>query len=126
MKYQKLLQIDDDQDDCELFAEALREVSEITYTAINNPIKALQKLKSGKIKPDLIILDFNMPGMNGLDLLEALKRDSDASKIPVIMLSTSSREDFRKTAIERGALDYITKPTSFDALKRVVKSLFQK
>lgn len=63
--------------------------------------------------PDLLLLDINMPGMGGLELLKTIKNDKNLRKIPVIMLTTSaSREDVRKS-FENGAASFITKPNSF-------------
>ena len=123
MAFKNILHIDDDPDDCEMFEQALREVSQALYTCIGNPLKALQKLLTGKINPDIIILDYNMPGLNGMDLLAQLKKNDNLADIPVIMLSTSSREDFKLQAIELGAINYITKPSSFIELKSIIRTI---
>jgi len=123
MTHKNILHIDDDADDCEMFEQALKEVSQAIYTSMSNPLKALQKLLAGKIKPDMIILDYNMPGLNGMDLLSQLKKNNKVADIPVIMLSTSSREDFKAKAIELGAVNYITKPSSFTELKSIIRTI---
>jgi len=123
MTHKTVLHIDDDADDCEMFEQALKEVSQAIYTCMSNPLKALQKLLTGKIKPDIIFLDYNMPGLNGMDLLSELKKNNNVADIPVIMLSTSSREDFKVKAIELGAVNYITKPSSFTELKSIIRTI---
>ena len=123
MTYKNILHIDDDADDCEMFEQALKEVSQAIYICIDNPLKALQKLLTGNIKPDVIILDYNMPGLNGMDLLSELKKNNNVADIPVIMLSTSSREDFKQKAIELGAVNYITKTSSFTELKSIIRTI---
>ncbi|MCB0147967.1 MAG: response regulator, partial [Caldilineaceae bacterium] len=60
-------------------------------------------------RPDLIVLDLNLPGMDGLDVCRALRRDSD---VPIIMLTARVEETDRLIGLELGADDYITKPFS--------------
>lgn len=65
-------------------------------------------------QPHLLLLDINMPGMDGFGLLRLLKADPELRKIPVIMLTTSaSREDVRRS-YECGAASFITKPETFE------------
>jgi len=63
-------------------------------------------------KPDLIVLDIMMPGMNGYQFLSHLKKTKEISHIPVIILSSLSRESDVLQGLERGAADYLTKPFS--------------
>jgi archaellum biogenesis ATPase FlaH/DNA-binding NarL/FixJ family response regulator len=63
-----------------------------------------------KEKPDLILLDIMMPIMNGFDVLEKLKKDSDSSSIPVIMVTALDGPQDEQRGLKGGALDYITKP----------------
>ena len=60
-------------------------------------------------KPDLVVLDLNLPGMDGLDVCRALRRESD---VPIIMLTARVEETDRLIGLELGADDYITKPFS--------------
>lgn len=64
--------------------------------------------------PDLLLLDINMPGMDGFSLLKALKADKTLRKIPVVMLTTSSSHDDVARSYECGAASFLTKPDSFD------------
>lgn len=61
-------------------------------------------------RPNLILLDFNMPRMNGREFLEAIKADDDFKSIPVVVLSTSDVERDVVTSYRMGAASYITKP----------------
>lgn len=90
MKYKNILQIDDDFDDCELFEEALKTVSDATYTSVHNPIDALSKLINKEVTPDIIIMDVNMPFMSGPELIAEIKKRQTIKDIPVILFSTSS------------------------------------
>ena len=88
--YKRLLLIDDDRDDHEFFMEALQEIdSSITCTAFFDGEQALGRLKSNTTEvPDLIILDTNMPKLNGKQILAELKRIPNLKGVPVVMYST--------------------------------------
>ena len=122
LKYNCILQIDDDADDCEMFAEALHKVSESEYISINNPVKALENLIAGLLKPDVIVLDVNMPGMNGIEVLSKIMKNKNTSGIPVIMFSTSAHQDHIDKSMALGALKYVAKPFSIGELRAFIQS----
>lgn len=123
MKYKNILQIDDDYDDCDFFSEALEEVSNAAYTAIHNPIQALQQLINQEIRPDLIFLDINMPIMTGIELLAEIKKKENISHIPIIIFSTSITNEIKNQIKLLGAIDYYIKPNDFSSLKNLIRSL---
>ena len=120
MPYKRILQIDDDSDDCELFLEALEAVSSANYTAIYNPIEALRKLIEEEIEPDVIFLDLNMPIMSGMEFLAEIKKNEKLKEIPIIIFSTSQLDDIIREAKLQGAKDFISKPSNFNELKRIL------
>jgi CheY-like chemotaxis protein len=120
MKYKNILQIDDDYDDCEFFEQALRTVSDATYTSLHNPIDALSKLTSEQIRPDLIFMDINMPLMSGPELLNEMKKREITKDIPVILLSTSPLFAKNDGKIS-GAKDFLVKPNTFSELKNLIR-----
>lgn len=120
MTYKNILQIDDDTDDCEFFQEALQCISNALYTCINNPVEAMQKLIQNEIVPDVIFLDLNMPVMSGMEFLEKIKKKETLKNIPVIIFSTSQLQDIRSKALSQGAHDFITKPSDFNELKKIL------
>lgn len=65
-------------------------------------------------RPDLVLLDLNMPVMNGLEVLAAIKQDSSLRDIPVVIASTSDVEEERQCALDLGAEAYIVKNPDFD------------
>jgi two-component system, response regulator len=73
--------------------------------------------------PGLILLDLNMPGLDGRAVLESAKQDSKIKKIPIIILTTSSDERDVIKCYELGASTYIQKPVSFDGLINAVTRL---
>lgn len=120
LTYSNILQIDDDTDDCELFMEALEGVSDVTYTAIYDPVEALRKLVHREIFPDVIFLDLNMPIMSGLEFLTEIKKSEGLKEIPIIIFSTSQLDDIIREALAHGAHDFISKPNNFNDLKKIV------
>jgi len=86
-----------------------------------NGAVALEKLKSAKA--DLVILDINMPVMNGLEFLKVLRSGGTNKSVPVIMLTTQGEEDMRKKAMELGANDFLAKPFQKDQLLAAVSKL---
>ena len=75
-----------------------------------------------KQSPDLILLDINMPGMDGYQVCSELKSDENTAQIPVIFLTAELDEASKLKGYELGAVDYITKPINPDILKKSVRS----
>lgn len=84
-----------------------------TYVA-KTGIQALAVLK--KINPSIIIMDVNMPEMDGFDCCQHIKSSADKANIPIIFVSGSHDEKDKEKAIDLGAAAYITKPISVDTL----------
>lgn len=74
-------------------------------------------------RPDLILLDLRLPRMSGLDVLHALKADSDLQVIPVVMLTTSDSDCDVIEAYRLGANSYLVKPIDYDQYRRMVRDL---
>lgn len=73
--------------------------------------------------PDLILLDLNLPGKDGREVLEEIKKDDKLKSIPVVVLTTSKAEEDIIKSYDLHANSYITKPVDFDQFIRVVKSI---
>lgn len=122
MKFDTILQIDDDIDDCLFFKDALESISDALYVAEHDPVAALDKLIKKEIKPDLILLDINMPKMDGGSLLSKLRANKNTINLPVIILSTSPMMQYNQTA-ELNVLNYFVKPCDFNDLKKLVRNI---
>ncbi|ABQ06798.1 response regulator [Flavobacterium johnsoniae] len=124
MLYKNILLIDDDHDDAELFLEAVASLNkEISIRWIASPRAAMEELISSEYLPDLIFLDYNMPLINGGELLEKLKSNNRLSSIPVILISTPS-EEFMKLKLEQNAIiKYFKKPNSYSELIAILDSI---
>jgi DNA-binding response OmpR family regulator len=88
-----------------------------------HPRIAAQALLAGG-KPDLLILDINMPEVNGLDMLEFVRRRKEWKNLPVIMLSSEAADVMVDKALEMGADGYVMKPVTIEELERVMSQAF--
>ena len=125
---QSLFLVDDDPDDQQLFIEALGSVdSSVSVNTASDGVDALQKLKEIHPRlPDLILLDLNMPKMNGKQFLEVIKGSEEFSKVPVVIYSTSSNQRDKTETSELGAADFIVKPLRFIELCDSIKYILNK
>ena len=112
---EKILYADDDADIQELIKGILtREGYEVTIAKDGN--EALNLTKS--FKPDVVILDFLMPGLNGVGVCQALKKDEETKNIPIIMLTAYPSE--KENSLSAGAIDFLNKPVEkTDLLLRI-------
>lgn len=86
--------------------------------------QALEKIKS--VKPDLVLLDWMLPGLDGLDVLRSLKSAPAFATLPVIMLTAKSEEHDIVLGLEMGAADYITKPFSNKVLVARIRAILRR
>ena len=132
MKYKSvtILMADDDPDDRLLTEDALKEArlaNEIRF--VENGEELLQYLRhQGKFadktlhpRPGIILLDLNMPKMDGREALQLIKSDPDLRRIPVIIMTTSKADQDILKSYDLGANSYVTKPVTFDELVAVVR-----
>jgi two-component system alkaline phosphatase synthesis response regulator PhoP len=101
-----ILVVDDEKDIVDLLSYNLNKEGLLVITARNGR-EALERVKQ---KPDLIILDVMMPEMNGLQVIQELKKDKKTSSIPVLLLTAKGSETDEIVGLEVGADDYIVKP----------------
>ena len=87
--------------------------------AINGD-EALAKLKGG-LKPDLIITDLNMPGMNGIELIKKIRSETTLRFVPILFLTTESQQSKRMEAKAAGASGWLVKPVNGDELLNTIK-----
>jgi CheY-like chemotaxis protein len=116
-----VLLIDDDPDHVFLITRAIRQaVPQATTATIDESGAALARLRDAKPAPDLILLDINMPGLSGLDVLAQIKADARLRCIPVVMLTSSELASDIARAYELGAGGYISKGTLAQDLQAVL------
>jgi two-component system response regulator len=75
------------------------------------------------VRPDIVVLDLNMPGKDGREVLAEIKADDTLKNIPVLILSTSNAEKDMEMANRLKAVNFVTKPLAWDDYKRLAQSL---
>ena len=120
--------IDDDKDDLEMLQQALAEI-DIDHRIIEardgvQGLKVLNELLSRKQLPCLIVLDINMPRMDGRETFVKIKSEERLSAIPIVIFSTSSSQ-LDKTFFERYNTPYLVKPIRFRELKNTAERLIK-
>lgn len=125
----RILHVEDSEADILLMQDALQDLSfPHTTDIVRNGYEAIQFLnKTGEyassITPDLVLLDINMPLMDGHELLHSIKTNDNIKHIPVIMLTTSSSQNDILKSYRKFASSYIIKPDNVDDFGRVAKSI---
>jgi chemotaxis family two-component system response regulator Rcp1 len=125
----QILMVEDNPDDIELTVEALKDARVANHlTVVRDGEEALSYLRCrGKyaqaVRPDLILLDLNMPRKNGRDVLRDIKNDPKLKRIPVVILTTSQAEEDILHTYDLHANCYITKPVDFNQFLKVVRSI---
>ena len=124
----EILLAEDNEDEIILIEEALDDanIKNVTLNHVNNGIETMKYLKKdtpyeNKQRPDLLLLDLNMPQMNGHEVLEQIKNNASFKTLPVIVLSNSQNENDIEKSYENHANCYITKPSDYNAFKEVLK-----
>lgn len=119
--------VEDDPGDVRLAREALKSKKmHVMMHDVANGIEAMMFLRQEGVyadmeRPDLILLDLNMPRMDGREVLAELQNDPELKRIPVIVLTTSTGEEDILAAYEMNANCYITKPMDWRQFIKVVK-----
>jgi CheY-like chemotaxis protein len=125
MKIPNILLVEDDPDDIELFQEALNDTGKLHK--VSNVMQGdlvMPSLENENEKPDLIVLDLNLPKLQGKEILASLKKNRAYRNIPVIILTTSSSRQDIDDCLNAGAIQFITKPVDSRGFKQMAESIF--
>ena len=129
MSGRSILLVEDNAGDVRLTREALREADvSARLVAVCDGEDALAYLRNEGIhvdaaRPDLILLDLNLPRKNGLEVLEEIKGDPELRRTPVIMLTTSSSARDVEACYDRGVNCFVVKPLDLDDFTRLVAAI---
>ena len=125
----EVLLVEDSPGDVRLTQEAFRDVNSLIYLhVVNDGVEAMAFLKrEGKLthapRPDMILLDLNLPKMDGRQVLARIKEDNNLKTIPTVILTTSEDQLDVMKSYELLANCYLTKPVELDQFESLVKSI---
>jgi CheY-like chemotaxis protein len=122
---------DDDLDDQELIKKAFESVKvKVDVSVVYNGLQLMDYLLKREAyrrieynAPDLVLLDLNMPLMDGFDVLKEIRMHTSLKKLPVYVLTTSHTADDKRKALQLGATGFYSKGGSYKELQRVVKEV---
>ena len=120
-----ILLVEDDQVDMMTVIRALKQVH-VTNKVVHleNGEDALNYLRDGdNEKPCIILLDLNMPIMNGIEFLQAVKDDEQLRRVPVVVLTTSDEQQDKLNSFNLGVAGYMAKPVDYQQFVKVMRSI---
>jgi chemotaxis family two-component system response regulator Rcp1 len=125
----RILLVEDNPGDVRLTKEALKEAKvRNQLSVVDDGVAAMQYLRregehASAERPDLVLLDLNLPKKDGREVLEEIKQDPDLRRIPVVVLTTSRAEQDILRSYDLHANCYVTKPVDLDQFINIVKSI---
>lgn len=117
--------VDDDQDDRFFIREAIQDSgADARIVEVENGFELLSLVKEiGDPASSVIIIDMNMPKMNGLETVSAIRTEARLAEMPIVMLSTSSNPALIQTAYASGVSSFVTKPSTYDEFARLATDI---
>ncbi|GBD03547.1 Chemotaxis protein CheY [bacterium HR19] len=120
----KILVVDDHEPMRRIIKTILRQAGFSDSEEAVDGKDAIAKLKEKKF--DVVLLDQNMPGLTGIEVLKIIKQDPELKNIPVIMVTAETSKEKVMEAIQLGVSDYIVKPFTAEILKKKIESVVNK
>lgn len=123
LKNSRIFIVEDDSSNIKLLNIVLSNHGYDRLTMIQDPREVMQRYQ--ELRPDLILLDINMPHLDGYQVMEQLKSLNDPQMPPIIILTAQHGQDYLIKALSIGARDFVTKPFDFDELLMRVRNLLE-
>ena len=123
-KDMKILVVDDFSTMRRIIKNLLRDLGFTNVSEADDGSSALPMLQNGRF--ELLITDWNMPGMQGIDLLKAIRADDKLKHLPVLMVTAESKRDQIVAAAQAGVNGYIVKPFTAQTLKEKLDKIFER
>jgi two-component system alkaline phosphatase synthesis response regulator PhoP len=124
MAKRRVLIVEDERDIAGLIQHALHRTGDIDAEIVGSGDAALKTITDDP--PDLVILDLNLPVLNGMELCRILRSRADLKHVPIVILTARTAEDDRVAGLELGADDYVTKPFSLRELTARVRAVLRR
>ncbi|MCA1322624.1 chemotaxis response regulator CheY [Herbaspirillum sp. alder98] len=120
----KFLVVDDFSTMRRIVRNLLKELGFTNVDEAEDGVQALQKLRSDQF--DFVVSDWNMPNMDGLTMLQEIRKDPALSKLPVLMVTAEAKKENIVAAAQAGANGYVVKPFTAATLDEKLKKIFEK
>jgi DNA-binding response OmpR family regulator len=124
MSKKVILVIDDEESICKIIRDGLQRMGQYKILTAQSGKDGIQLAK--KSQPDMVLLDIDMPTMNGFQVLESLKEDPETYSIPVVMLTGQREDEFKVAASRLYSEDYLTKPIRVSELEARINQILAK
>jgi two-component system chemotaxis response regulator CheY len=118
-----ILVVDDSPTMRRMIMAALRDVGEVAFDQAASGLEAIERLSLAR--PDLVLLDLNMPDVHGLEVLRFVRAHERFRTLPVVVLTTRGDEESREAALREGATRYLTKPFAPATLAPEIRALLE-
>ena len=115
--------VEDNDDDVFVILKAINQTGLVVETEVAEHGEALLAALRGPLLPNIILLDINMPRLDGYEVIRAVKADPRLCHIPVLFLTTTSRKEDVQRAFEYGASSFFSKPADFEDLVRLMEHI---
>lgn len=120
-----ILYVEDNQDAITFFSRVVNKMGDYNFVTSEDGSSAIKLLEEKKdFEPEMILLDINLPGMNGFEILQYVRSRTMYKHVPVIMFTSSDDDGDVKKSYEYGANAYLIKPDSLQSLKEVLQDTF--
>ncbi len=119
----RVLIVDDIATNVVLLRKVVEKVEGCAPITSTQPLQALDEVRAGNI--DLILVDYRMPGMNGVEFIRCVRRQPETEEVPIIMVTTSDERDVRLAALESGATEFLTKPIDVAEVQMRVRNMLR-
>lgn len=120
-----ILVADDDIDDQTMISGSLHELDQnCLVELVTDGQQAINRLENAAMpQPCLVVLDLNMPILNGMETLIRIRQNPSLQGIPIVVFTTSDSKEYRKQSLTLGAMDYIVKPNDYSGLMEVTAKM---
>lgn len=119
-----ILYVEDNKDSITFFSRVVGKLGNYKFETPEDGATAIKMLEQSDFEPEMILLDINLPGMNGFEVLQHVRSQTAYKNVPVIMFTSSDDDNDIKKSYEYGANAYLIKPDSLHSLKEVLEDTF--
>lgn len=123
-KNMKILIVDDFSTMRRIIKNLLRDLGFANTHEADDGVTALPMLRNGDF--DFLVTDWNMPGMNGIDLLREIRKDAKLVSLPILMVTAEAKRDQIIEAAQAGVNGYVVKPFTAQVLKEKIEKIFER